>query len=545
MTLPIWARTNSIWARTNSAAPQKCALIAGVVLGACLLTGCTSTRQWWCNGFKVGPNYCRPSAPVADQWIDADNPQVKSEATDYSYWWTVFNDPVLNKLVDTAYEQNLPLKIAGLRILEARALRGMAAGSLFPQKQQMIGAYSRAKFSDNMYPFGMFPGNREYDDWLTGFDMAWELDIWGKIRRGIESADANLDAQIENYDDVLVILQAEVAAAYIQMRTLEQRLELARKNAELQKETLDIIEKRFRKGVVSELDVRQAKAQLAVTESLIPMLEEAHRKVQNALCLLVGMPPGSLEAELAQPAPIPTPPAEVVVGIPAELLRRRPDVRRAERQAAAQCARIGIAEAEFYPHIAITGTISVEAEQFSDLFNWNSIGGRIGPGFQWNILNYGRIRNNVRAEEARFMQAVLAYQNTVLAANKETEDAIVAFLREQQRLQSLEQAVREVRRALEIGLHLYEQGVIDYQRVLDSVRALVLQQDALAESQGKVATNLVAVYKAMGGGWRMRYAPNILEAETGTPFEEVPAPAEPVPVPADAPVLPAPPSMPE
>jgi len=438
--------------------------------------------EW--NGFKVGPNYYRPSAPVADQWIDADNPQVKSEATDYSYWWTVFNDPVMDELVYTAYQQNLPLKIAGLRILEARALRGMAAGSLFPQQQRMTGAFSRNKFSDNMYPFGGFPGNREYDDWVTGFDMAWEVDIWGRIRRAVEAADANVNAQIENYDDVLVILQAEVAAAYIQMRTLEQRLELARKNVELQEEILDIIEKQFRQGVVSELDVRQAKAQLAVTESLIPMLEEGHRKVQNALCLLVGMPPGSLEAELAQTAPIPVPPAEVVVGIPAELLRRRPDVRRAERQAAAQCARIGIAEAEFYPQIAITGTISVEAEQFGDLFNWNSIGGRIGPGFQWNILNYGRILNNVRAEKARFMQAVLAYQNTVLAANKEAEDAIVAFLREQQRVQSLEHAVQEVSGALEIALKLYEQGVIDYQRVLDSVQTLVLQQDALAESQG-------------------------------------------------------------
>lgn len=530
------------WHRATEKPPRRYALIAGVAIAACLLAGCTSTRGWWWNGFKVGPNYGRPAAPVAGQWIDADNPNVRSEATDYSYWWTVFNDPVLNRLVYTAYQQNLPLKIAGLRIVEARAQRGIAAGSLFPQQQQMIGAYSRNKFSDHMYPFGMFPGNREYDDWVAGFDMAWELDIWGKVRRAVEAADANLDAQIENYDDVLVILQAEVAAAYIQMRTLERQLLFTRKNAELQKGSLDIIQRRFAQGIVSELDVRQAKAELAVTESLIPKFEEAHRQVQNALCLLVGMPPGSLDAELVEPGPIPTPPAEVVVGIPAELLRRRPDVRRAERQAAAQSARIGVAAAEFYPHIAITGSISLRAEQFSDLFGWDSIGGSVGPGFRWNILNYGRIQNGVRVEDARFQQAVIGYQSTVLAANKEAEDAIVSFLREQQRVRLLQQAAQEVARALEIGLHLYEQGVIDYQRVLDSQRALVFQQDALAQSQGKVATNLVAVYKAIGGGWRMRYAPNAPEIVTGVPSEKEPAPANDARSPAQP--LPVPPGMP-
>lgn len=497
--------------------------MACVALAACLLAGCTSVSNWWHNGFEVGPNYCRPMAPVADRWIDADDPLVKSVPTDYSHWWTVFNDPVLDRLVQTAYEQNLPLKIAGLRILEARAQRGIAVGSLLPQKQQALAAYTRNKFSDNMYPFGMFPGNREFDDWVTGFDMAWELDIWGKIRRGIESADANLDAQIESYDDVLVMIQAEVAAAYIQMRTLEEQLAYARKNVEIQQSSLDIIQKRFQQGVVGELDVRQAGAQLAITESLIPKLEEAHRRVQNGLCLLVGMPPGSLHAELGEPRPIPAVPPEVVVGIPADLLRRRPDVRRAERQAAAQSARIGMAEAEFYPHLAITGNIVFEAEQFGDLLDWRSIGGNIGPGLQWNILNYGRIQNSVRVEDARFQQAAIAYQNTILAANKEAEDAIVAFLREQQRVRSLQRAADEVIRALQIGLRLYEQGVVDYQRVLDALRVTVIQQDALAQSRGQVATNLVAVYKAIGGGWTMRCPEYVPAPDALAPAAEPPA----------------------
>lgn len=517
-------------------------ILLGCAAAVCLFAGCSSVSNWWHNGFEVGPNYCRPMAPVADGWIDADNPVVKSVPTDYSHWWTVFNDPVLNRLVQTAYEQNLPLRIAGLRILEARAQRGIAAGSLFPQHQKLMAAYSRSKFSDNSYPFGMFPGNREFDNWAVGFDMAWELDVWGNIRRGVEAADARLDAQVENYDDVLVMLQAEVAAAYIQMRALEEQLAYARKNVEIQQSSLNIIEKRFEQGVVGELDVRQAGAQLAITESLIPKLEEAHRRVQNGLCLLLGMPPGSLQAELAEPQPIPTAPAEVVVGIPADLLRRRPDVRRAERQAAAQSALIGVAEAELYPQLTISGTIGFEAEQFGDLIDWSSLGGwgggaRVGPSLRWNILNYGRIRNRIEVEDARFQQAALAYQNTVLAANKEAEDAIAAFLREQQRVRSLQRAADEVMRALQIGLRLYEQGVVDYQRVLDALRVTVMQQDALAQSRGQVATNLVAVYKAVGGGWTMRCpeylpAPEAVAPEALAPAAEPPAPPNPLLPPA-------------
>lgn len=499
---------------------------SGMVLGCLavwvsLLVGCTSMGRWWDNGWKVGPEYCRPAAPVADRWLDGNDPAVRAEAADYSHWWTVFNDPLLDQLVYTAYLQNLPLKITASRIHEARALRGIAAGNLLPQQQAMNAAYARSKFSDHMYPFGLFPGNREFDDWSVGFDMAWELDIWGKIRRGVEAADANLDAQIEGFDDALVMLQGEVAAAYIQMRALEEQAMYARKNVDIQRASLDIIRKRFEQGVVGELDVRQAGAELAITESLIPRLDQGRRQIQNGLNLLLGLPPGSLDAMLDEPHPIPVPPAEVVVGIPADLLRRRPDVRRAERQAAAQSARIGIAEAEFYPQLALTGTISLEAEHLGDLLDWNSLGGRVGPGLRWNLLNYGRIRNHVRAEDARFQQAVLGYQNTVLVANKEAEDAIVAYLSEQQRLRSLQQATHEVLRALEIGLRLYEQGVVDYQRVLDSQRAAVQQQDALAQSRGQVATNLVAVYKALGGGWSMRFT---ISDQPGLPPVSAPAP---------------------
>jgi NodT family efflux transporter outer membrane factor (OMF) lipoprotein len=526
---------------TGQTAPVRPSRYLAVsLLGATLLlSGCSSTHQWWKNGFKVGPNHCTPAAPIADDWLDSQDPNVVSAPMDYSYWWSVFQDPVLDELVDTAYHENLTLKIASQRIMEARAQRGIAMGNLFPQQQQLFGGYTRQELSDKAYPFGEFPIRKHYDDWITGFDATWELDIWGRIHRGIESADANLDAQVANYDDILVMIQAEVASAYLQLRTTEERLALAHENVELQEHTLKIIQHRFDQGVVSELDLRQAKSALAATRSLIPALEEGHRKAETGLCILLGLPPQQLPALERGPQAIPQVPPEVIVGIPAELLMRRPDIRKAERQAAAQCAQIGIATAELYPHIAISGNIAFNAEHFQELFTSEAITGSIGPGFQWNILNYGRIKNNILVQDARFHQLVYMYQNTVLQANKEAEDGIVSFLKEKVRAQLLEEGVQETEKATELAMLQYEQGFADYQRVLDTQRSLVLQQDGLAESRGKVALNLVAVYKALGGGWQMRCAMNETPAVVSAtaPLEnEAPMPSQssttPVPLPA-------------
>jgi NodT family efflux transporter outer membrane factor (OMF) lipoprotein len=499
-----------------------------------ITSACTGAREWWQNGFKVGPEFCGIPAETSADWIDSGAPELQSGASNYSHWWTVFNDPTLNELVYCAYMQNLPLKKASQQIAEARAMRAVAAGNLFAQQQRMQGGYSRNRLSSEAFPFGQFPIRKHFDNWVHGFDAAWELDIWGQIRRGIEAADANVNLQIENYDAALVMLQAEVAATYIQMRTLEQRLHVLQTNVEIQSKALELIEKRFESGLVSEIDVRQAKAIRESTKALIPTLQENHRKVQNALCVLLAMPPLELTEELGGSGVIPQAPREIVMGIPAELLRRRPDVRRAEFAAAAQSAQIGIAEAELYPHFAITGTIAFEAEHFSDLYGASAIAGNVGPGFRWNILNYGRILNNIDAQDAKFKQAIFDYQHTVLMANKEVEDAIVSYLREQERMATLKKAVDELEAALRLGLLLYEQGVVDYQRVLDSQRALVVQQDGLAESRGKIAINLVAVYKAIGGGWEARLSSfaealppvePIMEDETA-PFPQ-PAPTSP------------------
>ncbi len=516
-----------------------------VILLTASLAGCSGLRQWWENGFKVGPNYTPPAVQAAEGWREAGDPQLNARAAVDGCWWTVFGDPALNGLIEAACRQNLSLRGAGFLILESRAQRSIAAANLFSQKQEMISQYLRSRFSANAYPFGVFPIRKDYNDGSIGFDAAWEFDVWGRFRRAVEAADAALDAQVENYDDMLVLLQAKVAANYIQLRTLQQRIVLTRENLQLQRNTLRLVELRYGKGLISELDVDRARAQAAATESLLPPLETAVRQAENRLCVLMGRLPGDLAPMLAAGGSIPAAPPEVIVGIPADLLRRRPDVRRAERQAAAQSARIGMAQAEFYPHLALTGTITLEAQNLPQLFEGSSLAGMVGPGFRWNILNYGRIANDVRAQDALFRQAVTQYQESVLKAHEETENAIVAFLREQQRSESLRTAATATGQAVKLAVLQYDKGLVDYQPVLDTQRELVRQQDGVAESNGQVALDLVAVYKALAGGWQIRLAaggggPSGPAAPPGGKPAQAPPPggkpAEPIPAPPPAPL---------
>ncbi len=493
-------------------------------LGVLVLAGCTSAREWWSNGLKVGPNYRRPTSPVAEKWIDEEAPQLSSMSPRYASWWTIFNDPMLNALVDEAYQENLPLKVAAWRIVEARAQRGVAAGNVFAQLQEMTLGYSRST-SSGTTRFGGIPvqfPKAYFQRWSVGFDASWELDFWGRYRREIEAADANLVAQIADYDDVLVILQAEVAATYVDMRTLQERLRLARQNVRLQEQTLRITQDRFEVGTGAAVDVEQAKAQMAVTRSAIPLLEISYRQSQNRLCVLLGVPPHDLRQQLAETGPIPQAPlgTEILVGIPAELLRRRPDIRRAERQVAAESARIGVATSDLYPHFSITGNIGLESLQLRHLFMLNSTAGSIAPGVRWDILNYWRLLDNIEAQDARFQQSAYTYQDTVLKAGEEVENAMVGYLQEQQRLEPLSNARNASKNAYELSLTRYEAGTLDFQRVLDSQRSLVQEEDRLAEGQGNVALRLIALYKALGGGWRVRCGPYEYQVP------EVPAPTE-------------------
>lgn len=463
-----------------------------------MASGCTTSLRQWChNGFKVGPNYAPPAASVSPQWIDASDQRLKMEPANDGDWWSVFNDPALNGLIETAYQQNLDLKTAGQRILEARAQRNIAAGNLFPQGQTAVGAYAHAQLPDST----LIPLPGTISVWASGFNLSWELDFWGRYRRSVEAANADYGAAVEDYHDALVMMLSEVATNYVQMRTFEERLKFAEANVEIQKASTQIAEDRFAKGVATELDVRQARSNLNQTESMIPPLVTGQRQASNALCILLGMPPEDLAAQLAA-ATIPNPPAEVAVGIPADLLRRRPDIRRAEREMAAQCARIGVAEADLYPRLSIDGFLGLSANQLSELFSPGSYTGFVAPIVQWDILNYGRLINGVHAQDAKFQAAVFQYQQTALTAQREAENSLVAFLQSQRQAMSLQQGVAETARSVDLVKEQFEGGVTDFNRVYNTESLLVTQQDQLAQTRGDIAVNLIDVYRALGGGWQ-------------------------------------------
>jgi len=456
----------------------------------------------------VGPDYVRPPAAVSPNWLEAEDQRVQSGAADYRAWWKVFNDPTLDRLIDTAYRENLPLRVAGVRVLEARAQLGIAIGELYPQTQQATGSLQKYELSHRASQ-AAFSRIFDYTQSQIGLTASWELDFWGKFRRAIESADAALLGAVADYDNTLVSLTADVANSYILIRTLEQRLDIARKNVEVQTESFRIAEARFEGGTTSKRDVEQAKTVLASTQATIPSLETQLRQAKNALSVLLGMPPAHLGDLLRGAKGIPAPPPQVAVGIPADLLRRRPDVRSAELQAATQSAKIGVAKAALYPAFSLTGSfgfLSSDVGSFSlgDMFLWRSHTTTIGPTVQWNIFNYGQITNQVRAQDARFQELLISYQNAVLTAQREVEDNLVAFLRTQERARLLGESTAAALRSLDLASLQYRQGITDFTTVLTAQQALLSQQDDLANTLGDISRSLVGVYRALGGGWQIR-----------------------------------------
>lgn len=459
----------------------------------------------------VGPNYEPATAPTAEKWLETGNPKIKSDSAENAQWWKLFNDPVLDKLVGIAYSQNLPLRVAGLRVLEARALRGIAVGDFFPQMQEVTASYERTEVSGAI---AGSPPKRRFSTFALGGDVSWEVDVWGKFRRGIEAADASLYSSVLNYDDVLVTLVADVATTYVDLRAYDERLALARGNVALQQQSLDIADNRFRAGGTSELDVQQAKSLLAQTQAMIPSLQIGRRQAENRLCILLGIPPRLLSDILGEMGNIPAAPTSVAIGIPAELLRRRPDVRRAERDAAAECARIGIAKADLYPAFSISGSFGLEAEHFSYLSAGHAFSGAVGPAVRWDVFNYGRIKNNVRAQDARFEQALTSYKNTVLRAGQEVEDSIASYLGSQDQTRYLTDSVTASKRSVDLALIQYQAGGADYTRVLNSETSLVQQQDNLVVSHSNIVLSLVSLHKALGGGWQLRQGREFVPEET-------------------------------
>ena len=459
-------------------------------LGAALalLSGCT-----------IGPDFENPEAPVAAGWSESDE-RISHSPADTIEWWKRFDDPVLDRLVKKASEQNLTIELAGLRVMQSRAELGIAIGNAYPQLQQASGnlLYTRNP--------ALLPGDTKFTSAFVGLDASWELDLWGRFRRGITASEANLLADVAGYHDALVAVTAEVASTYITIRVLEQRIATAQRNIEIQQETTDISKALWDDGEKSRLDYEQARTTLLTTQARVPALEISLQQSHHALAILLGQPPQKMDGLLRGRDTIPSPSAEIAAGVPADLLRQRPDIRQAEFQAAAQSEQIGIALTDLYPRLSLLGSIGWSASDapggdLGKLFNTTAFGGSIGPTATWNVLNYGRIRNNVRVQDAAFQQALTNYQQTVLSAAGEVEDAIVGFGKSHIRANLLKESVEAAQTSLDLAVLKYKAGEADFQRVLDSTRALDQQQDQFIQAEGDIALNAVSLYKALGGGW--------------------------------------------
>ena len=452
-------------------------------------------------GCLVGPDYQPPQAPVAAGWTGSETtpalPVSAISVQDLAHWWTTFNDPALTSLVERAVQYNLDLKQSEARVQQARASRNIAVAGFGPTVNAG-GTYVR---SASGVETANGSKNLTSNLYRTGLDASWELDIFGRTRRNVEAAEADLQASVEDRRDVLVTLVAEVALNYIDLRSFQQQIVIAQENLKAQRHTAEITRQRFQAGFVGALDVANAEAQVATTSSQIPSLEAFARQAIYALSILLGREPAALLAELRPAAAIPAGPPPVPVGIPADLLRRRPDIRRAEAQVHSATALIGVATADLFPTFAISGSAGFQSNQFSSWVDWVNRFWSFGPSANWPVFASGAIRANIELQKAVQEQSLIAFQQTVLTALQDVENALIASTKEDRRRAALTQAVRANRQAVKYATQLYTQGQVDFLNVLDSQRSLYVSEESLAQSTHDISTDLVALYKALGGGW--------------------------------------------
>jgi NodT family efflux transporter outer membrane factor (OMF) lipoprotein len=493
--------------------PRKGAAPRPLLLAACALG---------LSACMVGPDFKRPAAPVADHWI-GEPPGTAAEPVDMATWWRLFNDPTLNGLIDSAFHNNLSLQVAAARILQAQAQLNVAIGELFPQQQALGGEVQRQRQAGSTL---LLPGqNPVIDASQVGFSATWELDFWGKYRRGIEADRAAMLASVAAYDSGLVSLTAGVASTYLNIRILQQRLQVINENLKSQQEGRRIAQAQFDAGETSQLDVEQAETQLQQTQAQIPGLENSLRSDKDSLALLLGVTPDSVDALLGSSTAIPLAPAAVATGMPKDLLRRRPDVREAELAAAAQSAGIGVAKSNLFPAFSLSGSFgfagtTLRNASLADMFNWDNRAAAAGASFVFPIFNYGRIVNSVRVQDAVFQQAVLSYQNTVLQAQQQVEDGREAFAAAQAALAALVGAAESARRTTDLAFVRYKEGASDYTTVLTALQLQLQIEDALASARGGVPLALVSVYVALGGGWELREGQQLLPADTREQMKE-------------------------
>lgn len=445
----------------------------------------------------VGPDYHEPEVEWLDEWetdlygqaggLDAGN------QGDLSFWWRLFDDPVLNELIETARRENPSLHIAGLRVLESRAALGYARGTRYPQLQQATGDMAYVNTRDS--------GEESNDQVVYSADLniGWEIDFWGKFRRSIESADAAFFASIANQQNVQVLLSAQVADLYFAYRTTQLRIDIAKENASIQKRSFEITERLYLGGEDSELDLQQAKTQYMATLSTIPGLEITRGQLRNAICAMLGRAPGDLPELDSETGDLPAVEPVILEGIPARLLMRRPDIRAAAAQVASQSARIGMAKADLYPSISLFGNIGWSGSTVEGSSNTLSLG--VGPSFTWNLFNYGRIKNNVRVQDARLQQAIENFQNVALQAAREIDDAALRIVKTEEQQVPQRQSTQAAKRSLELANSRYREGYADFQRVIEAQRAFAAQNDREILNQSSHISAVISFYKAIGGGW--------------------------------------------
>ena len=467
------------------------------------------------NGCKVGPDYVAPattmpSAYASTQPTTAPTTQAAQDARlaamQLAAWWRTFDDPMLSSLVEEATAANLDVRIATSRIRQARAQRGVVSSTGQPQANADAG-YTRSRSSQTLTGTpsgGSSSGSTQSDFWTAGFDASWELDVFGGLKRATEAADVNIQVSVEDGRDVLVSVQAEVARTYTELRGAQLQLEVTRNNIRAQGQTLEIAKSRFAAGVVSEVDVARAEAQVSTTAAQIPTFTSIIRQSIYRLSVLLAKQPNELSDRLTPQKPLPIAPMDIPAGQPGELLRRRPDIRRTERQLAAATAQIGAAKSDLYPKFSLIGSAGRRSIQFGHWWDGDSNFWSIGPQMSWAILNGGRVKSNIEIQNAVQEQANLVFQRTVLLAVEEVEDSLTGYAQEQRRLETLQAAVKANRRAVELAREQYTRGLTDFTTVLDAQRAQYATDDLLVQSQRAVVTNAIAVYKALGGGWMPR-----------------------------------------
>jgi multidrug efflux system outer membrane protein len=472
---------------------HSCVLTSGLVAVFALLPACVT----------VGPDYEKPQITTPDAWTQAIAVNADTQPALQS-WWIIFNDPMLNDLIQRARESNLDLRVAISRISEARSRLGISKSAELPDIT-LGGGVSRTRQSDDgefaqLAPADGFESQSLYE---AGFDATWEIDVFGGIRRRVEAAGAEFEATVDEQRDVLVTLLSEVALNYIAMRSAQQRLQFAAENVASQEHSLELARSRFNSGLTSKLDVAQATSNLGDTRAAVPLLEIRRVQALNRLAVLIGIPAGSLQKEFASVAPIPFPPENELIGlgVPADVLRQRPDIRAAERQLAAQTARVGVATAELYPRFGLSGVIGLQSQNAGNLFSSASEAWSVGLPFQWNVFSGGRIRSDIAVQEERATQAGLQYRQAVLIALEEVENSAVSFSQQQTRFYILRDTVASSQEAVKLVTVQYETGLTDFNNVLTTQRTLFGQQDKLSVAQAERSLNLVALYKALGGGW--------------------------------------------